>query len=178
GADPSDLDPSHIENIEVMKSASAAAIYGAQGANGVVLITTKAGSRGAANLQVDYYRGFQEVHRTMPMMNGKQFADTYNRALTNAGRPPLFSEVEALGTGTDWQNEIFRTAAIQNIGFSVNGGSDQGTYFISGGYFQQQGIVLNTDYSRISFRINSEYSVNPIISFGENLSLSYGIRNI
>jgi TonB-linked SusC/RagA family outer membrane protein len=178
GADPSDLDPSHIETIEVLKSASAAAIYGAQGANGVVLITTKGGSRGAANLQVDYYRGFQEVHRTMPMMNGRQFADTYNQALINAGRQPLFSDVEAIGTGTDWQNAIFRTAAIQNIGFSVNGGSDQGTYFISGGYFQQQGIVLNTDYSRISFRINSEYKVNPVISFGENLSLSYGLRNI
>lgn len=178
GADPSDLDPSHIETIEVLKSASAAAIYGAQGANGVVLITTKSGTRGVANLQVDYYRGFQEVHKTMPMMNGRQFAATYNQALINSGRSPLFSNVDEIGQGTDWQNEIFRTAPIQNIGFSVNGGSDQGTYFISGGYFQQKGIVLNTDYSRISFRINSEYKVSPIISFGENLSLSYGLRNI
>src|SRR5690606_8661881 len=171
-------DPSHIETIEVLKSASAAAIYGAQGANGVVLITTKSGSKGAANLQVDYYRGFQAVQRTMPMMNGRQFAETYNQALTNAGRQPLFLDVDAIGSGTDWQNEIFRTAPIQNIGFSVNGGSDQGSYFISGGYFQQEGIVLNTDYSRISFRINSEYKVNPIISVGENLSVSYGLRNI
>lgn len=178
GADPNSLDPSDVESIEVLKSASAAAIYGAQGANGVVLITTKSGVRGATNLQIDYYRGFQEVHRTMPMMNGQQFARTYNQALTNSGRSPLFTDIDALGQGTDWQREIFQTAPIQNLSFSVNGGSDQGTYFISGGYFQQKGIVLNSDYSRLSFRVNSEYKVNSVVSFGENLSLSYGVRNV
>ncbi|MEX2595064.1 MAG: SusC/RagA family TonB-linked outer membrane protein [Anditalea sp.] len=178
GADPSDLDPNHIESIEVLKSASAAAIYGAQGANGVVLITTKRGIKGAPNLQVDFYRGFQEVHRTMPVMNGRQFATIYNEALTNSGRSPLFTDVASLGEGTDWQQAIFRSAPIQDINFSVNGGSEQGTYFISGGYFQQQGIVLNTDYSRLNFRINSEYKISNGVTFGENLSLSYGRRNI
>lgn len=177
GADPGDLDPSHIESIEVLKSASAAAIYGAQGANGVVLITTKSGSKGPANIQFDFYRGVQEVHRKMPMMNGRQFASTYNQALTNSGRNPLFTDVNTLGAGTDWQGEIFRTAPIQNLNFSINGGSDQGSYFISGGFFQQKGIVINSDYSRLSFRINSEYKLSPIVSFGENLSLSYGVRN-
>src|SRR5690606_10983611 len=148
------------------------------GANGVILITTKTGTRGAANFQLDFYRGFQEVHRTMPMMNGRQFATTYNQALTNSGRPPLFSDVDAIGTGTDWQDEIFRSAPIQNISFSVNGGAAQGTYFISGGYFQQKGIVINSDYSRLNFRINSEYQINPVVSFGENLALSYGVRNV
>jgi TonB-linked SusC/RagA family outer membrane protein len=177
GADPSDLDPSHIESIEVLKSASAAAIYGAQGANGVVLITTKNGIKGAPNLQVDFYRGFQEVHRTMPVMNGRQFATIYNQALTNSGRSPLFTDVESIGEGTDWQNAIFRTAPIQNVSFSVNGGTEQGTYFLSGGYFRQKGIVINSDYSRLNFRVNSEYKVNSVVSFGENLSLSYGVRN-
>ncbi len=104
----------------------------------------------------------------MPVMNGRQFATIYNQALSNAGRPPLFADVASIGVGTDWQDAIFRTAPIQNASFSVNGGTDQSTYFLSGGYFEQKGIVLNTDYSRINFRVNSEYTVNPMISFGEN----------
>ncbi len=177
GADPNDLDPNNIESIEVLKSASAAAIYGAQGANGVVLITTKKGVTGTPNLQINFNSGFQQVHKTMPMMNAIQFATIYNQALTNGGRAPLFANVESLGEGTNWQNAMFRTAPIQNVGFSVSGGSKQGTYYISADYFQQKGIVINTDYSRLNFRVNSEYKVNPVITFGENLSLSYAVRN-
>lgn len=177
GADPNDLDPNHIESIEVLKSASAAAIYGAQGANGVVMITTKKGIQGTPNLQLDFYNGFQQVHNTLPMMNARQFATIYNQALTNAGRAPLFTNVESLGEGTDWQDAIFRTAPIQNVGFSVNGGTEQATYYISGSYFQQKGIVIESDYSRLNFRVNSEYKANSAISFGENLSLSYAVRN-
>ncbi len=177
GADPTDLDPNNIESIEVLKSASAAAIYGSQGANGVVLITTKKGIPGSQNMQVHFSRGVQQVHRTMPMMNAKQFATIYNEALTNGGREPLFPDVESLGEGTDWQKAIFRSAPIQNVGFSINGGSNQGTYYIGADFFQQQGIVINTDYSRLNFRVNSEYKVNPVITFGENLSLSYSVRN-
>lgn len=177
GASPSHLDPNQIESIEVLKSASAAAIYGAQGANGVVLITTKSGMAGAPRLEVDFYNGFQQVHRTMPMMNARQFATIYNQALTNAGRDPLFTDVESLGEGTDWQDAIFRTAPITNVGLSVAGGTEQGTYYISGGYFKQKGIVIENDYSRINFRVNSEYKVNPYITVGENLSISYAVRN-
>lgn len=177
GANPDMLDPNHIKSIEVLKSASAAAIYGAQGANGVVLITTKEGIPGTSNLQVDFYSGIQQVHRMMPMMNATQFATIYNEALTNAGRPPLFTDVESLGTGTDWQEEIFRTAPVRNLVVSVNGGSQQGTYFISGGYFNQEGIVIENDYSRVNFRVNSVYKINPVVSFGENLLVSYAVRN-
>ena len=177
GANPDMLDPNHIKSIEVLKSASAAAIYGAQGANGVVLITTKEGTPGTSNLQVDFYSGIQQVHRMMPMMNATQFATIYNEALTNAGRAPLFTDVESLGKGTDWQEEIFRTAPVRNLAVSVNGGSQQGTYFISGGYFDQEGIVIENDYSRVSFRVNSVYKINPVISVGENLSVSYAVRN-
>ncbi|HMF69978.1 MAG TPA: SusC/RagA family TonB-linked outer membrane protein, partial [Flavitalea sp.] len=177
GADPNDLDPNSIASIEVLKSASAAAIYGSQGANGVVMITTKKGISGAPSLQIDYSKGFQQVHRTMPVMNAKQFATIYNQALTNGGRSPLFADVESLGEGTNWQNEMFRTAPIQNVGFSVSGGGKQGTYYISADYFTQKGIVINTDYSRLNFRLNSEYKINPAITFGENLSLSYAVRN-
>ena len=177
GADPDDLDPNNIESIEVLKSASAAAIYGAQGANGVVLITTKKGVSGVPVLQVGFSTGFQKVHREMPMMNATQFATIYNTALTNGGQQPLFTDIGSLGKGTNWQDAIFRTAPVQNARFSMSGGSEQGTYYISADYFSQEGIVLNTDYDRLNFRVNSEYKLNKTFSFGENLGLSYSVRN-
>src|SRR5690606_8661700 len=105
------------------------------------------------------------------------YAMLYNKALTNANRAPLFTDVENIGVGTDWQREIFRTAAVHSGELSVNGGTDQGNFYLSGSYFNQEGIVLNSDYERFSFRVNSEYKVTPHISVGENLSLSYGVRN-
>lgn len=177
GASPASLDPNQIESIEVLKSASASAIYGAQGANGVVIITTKKGATGKANIQVNLYTGIQEVHNTMPLVNGQQYARLYNLALTNAGKDPLFKDVESVGQGTDWQDAIFRNAPIYNAEVSASGGSEKGTYYISSGYFGQKGTVLNTDYSRLSFRVNSEYKINKAISIGENIALSYGTRN-
>ncbi len=178
GASPSSLDPNQIESIEILKSASASAIYGAQGANGVVIITTKKGSTGKANVQVNLYTGMQQVHNTMPLVNGQQYAQLYNLALTNAGKDPLFKDIASLGQGTNWQDAIFRTASIHNAEVSASGGSEKGTYYISGGYFTQKGTVLNTDYSRLSFRVNSEYKINKAVTIGENIGLSYGTRNI
>ena len=177
GVDPRDLDPNHIQSIEVLKSASAAAIYGAQGANGVILVTTKSGVQGKTSANLNYYTGIQEVHNVLPIANGKEYAILYNKALTNANRDPLFTDVDAIGVGTDWQDEIFRTAAVHSAELSINGGTEQGNFYLSGGYFNQEGIVLNSDYERFSFRVNSEYKVTPHISIGENLSLSYGVRN-
>lgn len=177
GVDPRDIDPNHIQSIEVLKSASAAAIYGAQGANGVIMITTKNGTPGTPSLQVNYYTGVQEVHNTLALANGREYAMLYNQALTNADRDPLFKDVEGLGKGTDWQDAIFRTAPIHSAELSVGGGSDQGTYYFSGSFFDQKGTVINSDYNRFTFRVNSEYKITPYISVGENLSASYGVRN-
>ncbi|MCE6992466.1 TonB-dependent receptor [Dyadobacter sp. CY323] len=177
GASPSSLDPNQIESIEILKSASASAIYGAQGANGVIIITTKKGVTGKSNIQLNVYSGVQQVHRTMPLVNGRQYAQLYNLALTNAGKDPLFKDVQSLGAGTDWQDAIFRSASILNAEISASGGSEKGTYYISGGYYNQKGTVINTDYSRINFRVNSEYKVTKAITIGENISLSYGTRN-
>ncbi|SHG70693.1 TonB-linked outer membrane protein, SusC/RagA family, partial [Fodinibius roseus] len=177
GVDPADVNPNQIESIEVLKSSSAAAIYGARGANGVVLITTKKGVAGTSNLEVNYYTGIQQVHNRIDMMNGEQFATTYNKALINAGIDPLFENIGSLGKGTDWQDAVFRNASVNNVDLSINGGSEQGSYYIGGGYYQQEGTVLKSDYERLSFRVNSEYEVNSIISLGENLVVNYSKRN-
>ena len=177
GVSPSNIDPNNIETIEVLKSASAAAIYGAQGANGVILITTKTGVKGPAQINANFYSGTQQAHRFMPMMNGKQYATIYNEALVNGGRAPLFTDVESLGVGTDWQDAIYRVAPVNNVELSASGGTEQGKYYISAGYFDQKGIVLSTDYKRINFRINSEYKLRPAVTLGENLSLSYAVQN-
>lgn len=177
GVDPRDLDPNHIASIEVLKSASAAAIYGAQGANGVILVTTKSGAVGKISTDLNYYTGIQEVQNVLPLANGQEYAMLYNKALTNANRDPLFTDVENIGIGTDWQQEIFRTAAVHSADLSISGGAEHGKFYLSGSYFNQEGIVLNSDYERFAFRVNSEYKVTPRISVGENISLSYGVRN-
>lgn len=177
GANPSSIDPSQIETMEILKSASASAIYGAQGANGVVIITTKKGATGKPVIQVNGYTGIQQVHKTLPVVNGKQYAELYNAALTNAGKDPMFPNVGSLGVGTDWQNEIFRTASISNFDISASGGSERGNFFVSAGYFSQDGIVIESDYKRLSFRINSEYKLSPKIRIGENISVMSGKRN-
>lgn len=176
GVDPLDLNPNQIESIQVLKSSSAAAIYGARGANGVVLITTKRGRSGTSSVDVNYSYGIQEVHNRLDLANGKQYATIYNRALINGGNVPLFDNVESLGEGTDWQDAVLRTAPIQNLDLSVSGGSDQGTYYISGGYFQQDGTVIESDYSRLNFRVNSQYDINSFITAGENISINQSDR--
>ncbi|MVZ66226.1 SusC/RagA family TonB-linked outer membrane protein [Sphingobacterium sp. DK4209] len=177
GVDPRDLDPNHIESIEVLKSASAAAIYGAQGANGVILITTKSGKEGV-NASVSYYSGIQSIHNKLDVANGQEYATLYNEALVNGGKSPIFSDVQSLGVGTDWQDAIFRTAKINSGELSLSGGNSNGKFYLSGSYFNQEGIVMKSDYERITFRINSEYNLSPAVKIGENISLSRGKSNV
>src|SRR5690606_1901631 len=176
GGNPAGIDPSQIENIEILKSASAAAIYGAQGANGVVIITTKKGKSGKPVIQLNAYTGVQQVYRTLPLVNGRQYAELYNTALVNGGKAPLFTDLNGLGEGTDWQNEIFRTAPISNVELSASGGGEKGTFYTSAGYFSQDGTVIKSGYARLSFRLNSEYRSSPKVKIGENIGLVYGDR--
>src|SRR5690606_6726328 len=145
--------------------------------NGVVMITTKKGMAGAIKSRFNYYSGFQQVHRTLQVANASEYATLYNRALVNADRDPLFENVEQRGVGTDWQDEIFKTAPVHSLDFSASGGSELGNFYFSAGYFNQDGIVGKSDYKRYSVAVNSEYNILPGVSVGENLSISYGVRN-
>lgn len=169
---PLDLSPDQIESIQVLKSASAAAIYGAQGANGVVLITTKQGRVGKAQLDINFSQGLQQVQKYFPVTNATQYAILYNEGLKNAGQAPLYPDPESLGKGTDWQKEIFRTAPMTDVSIGASGGNETSRFFFSAGYTNQEGIIKKSSFDRISLRVNSSHTINKVIKVGQNLSAS------
>ncbi len=171
-ANPLDLVPEQIESIQVLKSASAAAIYGAQGANGVILITTKQGRDGKSQLDVNFSQGWQQLQRFVPMTNATQYATLYNEGLINAGDQPIYANPEALGVGTDWQREVFQVAPMTDVSVSASGGSSSSRYFFSAGYVNQEGIVRGSSFDRVNMRINSSHDINSFITVGQNLSAS------
>lgn len=170
--DPLDLIPEQIESIQVLKSASAAAIYGAQGANGVILITTKQGRTGKSRLNINLSQGFQQIQRHVPMTNAMQYATLYNEGLVNAGDAPLYDDPASLGEGTDWQKAVFQVAPMTNVTVSASGGSESSRYFFSAGYANQDGIVKGSGFDRVNLRINSSHDITKGIKVGQNLSAS------
>lgn len=160
------LNPVDIQSVEILKDAASAAIYGARAANGVVLITTKAGSKGKATVNYDVSYGWQNPWKKKAVLNAQQYMVIMNEGLVNDGNAPRYSQAEiaATGNGTDWQDETFNfDAPIQNHQFSLNGGSEKMQYFLSIGYFNQEGIVGGnhgkSNYDRWSFRSNTTYEV-------------------
>ena len=169
------LNPNDIESIEILKDASSTAIYGSRGSNGVVIVTTKSGKSGKMRVDLDAYTGVQKVTKYLDMMNAQEFAryitDSRNNAWVDAGGKiddpntarsaiyqilPALQNPETLGEGTNWQKEIFRQAPTHNVQLTLSGGNDKIKYMTSGGYFKQDGIVLNSGFERYSFRVNLE----------------------
>lgn len=176
-----DINPNDIESIDILKDAAAAAIYGARGSNGVVLITTKRGKSGKARFNFDAYTGVQSVTKKLDLLNGDQFVELLRESLTNRGRNPLtefpFSEVKPTGTNTDYQNEIFRTAPISQYNLSVAGGNDRVSTFASLGYFKQQGTIIGQDYKRYNLRVNLDYQATDRLKIGTSTLLSHALTN-
>ncbi len=187
------INPSDIESIEILKDASATAIYGSRGANGVVIITTKRGAYGKSQISVDASYGFQEVANKLQMLNARQYAeyvaDGRDAAWVYAGGKasdpnsvrsaatrvrPEFRNPESITTDTDWQDVIFRTAPVRNLQVSSTGGTEQVKYFISGGYFSQEGIIINSDYNRFNLRVNVDAQITKRIKLGTSTFGSYG----
>ncbi len=167
------LNPNDIETIDVLKDASAQAIYGAQGANGVIIITTKTGEIGKkTQFSFNAYYGFQEVENRIELANAREFAQLANETAINEGRSPLYTEeeVQSFGEGTDWQDEAFQTAPIQNYQLSAIGGTDKISYSFSGNYFRQEGVVKQSEFERITFRLNNTYQLADIFKLGHNIA--------
>jgi len=182
----SDINPDDIESIDILKDASASAIYGARGANGVVQITTKRGSEsGKTSITLDRYTGSQSPAHIVPMMDSKQFIELMNEAAENDGLPAgYFStsgpEWNRIGdpndpnlVNTDWYGEVLRNdAPIENTSLSVRGGSNKLKYFVNGSHFDQAGIQKGTSYNRLSFRTNLDAVINNKMSIGTNVYIS------
>jgi len=171
---PTLLNNADIESIDVLKDASATAIYGSRGANGVVIITTKRGKSGTPKVTYDGYVGFQTVRKKIDLMNAKEYAQFYNEQAANDGLAPHFTqaEIDAMGEGTDWQDAALRTAPIQNHSVSLTGGSEHSKYSISVGNFNQDGIIKGSDYVRNSVRANLSTDISKKFKFDLNAILS------
>jgi TonB-linked SusC/RagA family outer membrane protein len=174
------LNPNDIESIDILKDASAAAIYGNRASNGVIIITTKKGKMGSARVTYDGYAGVQQAQKFIKLMNLQQYAALQNVLADAFGtqRRPELADISLLGPGTNWQDAIFRTAVQQSHQVSVSGGKMGVSYYFSGGYFAQDGIALGSSFKRYSFRSNVDVQINPWLKTGLTLSGSRTIDNI
>ncbi len=166
------LNPSDIESIEILKDASATAIYGSRGANGVVLITTKKGASGSLNVGYNGYYGFQEVANRVEVLNGQQYHDVLN-AIIAAGGGSAAERVSDNYVSTDWQDQLYRKAATQSHDISLSGGNNNNRFYASFGYFDQEGVVKTSGIQRYTARLNYTNSLAKRYAFGINLATSY-----
>jgi len=191
------INTNDIESIQILKDASSAAIYGSRGSNGVVIITTKKGKVGQPKITLDSYYGLQKVAHKIDMLNASEYAafntEARNNAWVDAGGnasdpnsvrpdrlkiPPMFADPSSLGAGTDWQDAVFQTAPMQSYQLSVSGGSENTQFLVSGSYFKQEGIVINTDFERYALRFNLDTKVSSRLKFGFNLAPSYSRNDV
>lgn len=175
------INPSDIENIEVLKDASATAIYGSRGANGVIIITTKKGNRGANTVSYQTYYGIQEVSKKLNLLNAADWATLRNDIQTSIGQTPSFTaaQIDALKTSGnyDWQSAAFRKAPVQNHQLSFSGGDEHSRYAISANYFGQKGVIIGSDFNRTAIRANYEKDISDRFKFGLNSTASNSTIN-
>lgn len=170
----SSINPSDIVSMDVLKDASATAIYGARASNGVIMITTKRGKAGEATITYDGYIGWQNMPKHLDMMNLREYARHHNER-ADAGivvKSSAFVRPDMLGEGTDWQDELFQNAMMTSHNLSLTGGSDKATYAISAGYLNQDGIALGSGFKRLSLRGNIDAQVKKWLKAGINFSLA------
>ncbi|QJD96476.1 TonB-dependent receptor [Mucilaginibacter robiniae] len=168
------LNPDDIESIDILKDASATAIYGSRGANGVVIITTKKGKTGTPIVTYDGFVGMQQQGKFLDMMNLQQYATLENRLATAFRIQPRaeFSDPSVLGPGTDWQKAIFRTALEQSHNIAVSGANNNTDYYVSGGYFKQNGTIIGSKYDRYTIRTSVNSQAKSWLKLGTSLGAS------
>ena len=170
--DISFLNPQDVESVSVLKDASATAIYGARGANGVIIVTTKQGD-GDGQITVSAYAGTQEVVRQIDLLNATEYATLINEADANLGRTPRFPNPEQYGEGTNWQDVIFQQAPIYNAQLSFQGGGEQSSFNLSANYYKQEGTIRGSGYDRFTARLNNTRQVKDWLTVAGNLNLGY-----
>lgn len=178
------IDPKDVLSVEVLKDASAAAIYGSRAANGVILITTKSASQEKLSVNLESYVGVQSAWRKLDLLNREQYiqyADalgTLPPRIVNGLDEPIYPGATQTfrQTDTDWQDEMFQSATIQQHRFEVSKGGDVSKVYVSGSYFDQGGIMIGTGYKRGNLRVNSDHKLGKRVTFGQTLYLTYDRR--
>ncbi|WP_278036415.1 SusC/RagA family TonB-linked outer membrane protein [Flavobacterium nitratireducens] len=167
-----------VESMQILKDASSTAIYGARGANGVVIITTKRGSVSKSSLTFDFSTAVSEATNMLDVLNASQFASLHNDILNNAGLSPNpdFQNPESLGKGTDWVNAYFNRGFQNNYTMAYSSGNEKSKVYTSFNIFDQKGIVLNTDYKRYILQFNSDTKISDNLKFGNSLKLNHDIK--
>ena len=160
----STINPNDIESVDILKDASATAIYGARGANGVVLITTKRGKNGPTRVLFETYAGVQKIAKKLDLLEANEYAVLENEIYNN-----IYPNPESLGGGTDWQDLIYRKAAMQNYQVSVNGGSEKTQFAMSGNYFNQDGVIIRSNFKRYSLRLSLDHKISNRIKIGSTI---------
>lgn len=173
------LNPYDIESIEVLKDAASAAIYGARGGNGVILVTTKKGSKGRANIQYNFNYGWQNIARTIPVLNAKEYCIVQNQAAFNSGTTAPFTQaqINSFNQGTNWQQAVLNpNAPMMQHQLSVSGGDDVSSYNASASYLNQDGIIAKgkSNFQRYTVSLNaSRYFLDKHFFVGSNAALTY-----
>jgi TonB-linked SusC/RagA family outer membrane protein len=168
------INNSEIESMEILKDASATAIYGSRGANGIVLVTTKSGKAGKTRVDIESNIGFQSLSNKLELTNATEYARIYNEMLANDGLAPYFSEADInnMGEGFDWQDFVFRKALLQSHEVSVSGGNEKTQFSLSGSIFEQEGIIKNSFHNRYSFRANMNHNISQKFTISHTTLLS------
>ena len=178
-ASTSSINTYDIESMEILKDASATAIYGSRGANGVVLITTKKGKTGKTTVSYDFEYGFQKQIKKLDLMDAQEWARFYNEYLVNADilseAPFSETDIAAMGKGVDWQNEVFQNAPISNHNINVSGGTDNLRYFISGSAMMKDGLIHNSSYDKYNLRSSLDLKMSKMVS--ASLNMGYSLIN-
>lgn len=174
------LNPNDIESIDVLKDASAQAIYGSQAANGVILITTKKGRAGEGKINYETYVGVSEVAKRLDLMDLRDFARYQNEVLPLIGNPVSaeLANPDLLGRGTDWQEAMFQRGKVQNHQLSFSGGREKTTYYLSLNYFDNKGILLGSDFKRYSSRFSLDNQLKSWAKVGLSANVSRSIQNV
>lgn len=168
------INPQDIESIEILKDASATAIYGARAANGVVLITTKRGKDGRTQVTYDTYYGQQSVRRQIPLLNAQDYMTLRNEAKTNVNLPIDFTQQmrDSIGLGVNYQDIIFLKAPVMSHNLTVAGGNEKTKFALSGNYYEQKGIIIGSSYKRYSLRINLDHKISERFNIGTSITIS------
>ncbi len=174
GNNPTIISPADIESIEILKDASATAIYGSRGANGVVIITTKKGKEGRTNVSFESSYSTQQLIRKLDLMDAQEYARFYNEQAVNDKLAPYFTEedIQSFGEGFDWQDFVFQRAPMYTSSLSVSGGNEKTQFSIGGSSFGQNGIVKGSDYDRYSLQSNLKHQINKKFTVELNSVLS------
>lgn len=168
------INPNEIENITVLKDPAAASVYGSRASNGVVLINTKTGKPGKVQVDFNSYVGVEDVpeNRRLDMMDASEYAQFQKEIAETNGRPvnPVFQNPSQYGKGTDWFDELTRKGAVQSYNLSVSSGTDKFKTSVTGGYFNQDGVIVGTSFERFSLRLNTRYQATEKMSVGFNIA--------